>query len=74
VSQVLRSEVRCSVQRIVDVLVSQWIYDIEVLSQWWVIFFVFPALIYFVFMIVKWMVLTLPVWLPVMLATTNFKK
>jgi len=74
VSQVLRSEVRCFVQRIVDVLVSQWIYDIEVLSQWWMLLFVFPGMFYFVFMVVKWMVLTLPVWLPVMLATSKFKK
>lgn len=52
------------VKTIVDILADQWAYDIANLSQWWVIVFVFPALFYFVFMILKWAVLTLPVWLP----------
>lgn len=49
---------------IVEVLVDQWLYDVSVLSQPWVLWTVFPALIYFAFMIAKWCVLTLPVWLP----------
>jgi hypothetical protein len=53
--------------RIIDMLVSQWLYDVSVLSQWWVIFTVFPAMIYFAFMIVKWTIITTPLWTPIVI-------
>ena len=49
---------------IIDALAGQWLYDISILSQGWVIWTVLPALIYFAFMLIKWGILTVPVWLP----------
>lgn len=53
--------------QVIDMLVQQWLYDVSVLSTPWVLYTVFPALFYFMFMLLKWCVLTLPVWLPVRL-------
>ena len=50
--------------KVLDALAEQWLYDVSVLSQGWVMWLVFPAMLYFMFMIVKWLALTLPVWLP----------
>jgi hypothetical protein len=52
------------VNKVLDALAEQWLYDVSVLSQGWVMWLVFPAMLYFMFMIVKWLALTLPVWLP----------
>ena len=61
-------------QKLIEVLVSLWLYDIDILSQWWVIVTVFPALLYFAFMIIKWTILTCPLWVVVLWATGNFKR
>lgn len=50
--------------RILDMLAYQWLYDVSVLSQGWMIFTIFPAMLYMVFMIFKWTILTMPVWIP----------
>lgn len=50
--------------RILDMLADQWLYDVSVLSQGWMIFTIFPAMLYMVFMIFKWTILTMPVWIP----------
>lgn len=59
-------------QRISDVLFDQWIYDVETLSQGWVLWTVFPAMLYVVFMFIKWTVLTCPVWVPVTIIVKAF--
>ena len=43
---------------------DQWIYDIETLSEPWVIYTIFPAVSYAVFMLIKWFMLTCPIWMP----------
>jgi len=58
---------------ITEILSAQWAYDIANLSQWWVIVFIFPAFFYFVFMVIKWAVLTLPVWLPATIIISSFR-
>jgi hypothetical protein len=50
--------------RIIDALIDQWLYDISVLSTWWVLWPVIPAMIYCAFMVAKWTFITLPFWLP----------
>lgn len=50
--------------KIIEILADQWAYDVGTLSTWWVLAFVFPALLYIPFMFAKWLVLTCPVWLP----------
>ncbi len=54
--------------RIFEVLIQQWEYDIEVMSQpwmyWWLLV---PILCYVAFFFAKWSVLTAPLWLPVAL-------
>lgn len=60
--------------KVFDTLVDQWMYDISVLSQGWVIWSVLPAMIYLVFMMLKWLTLTIPVWLPVAIIVKAFKE
>ena len=59
--------------RIQSALIDQWIYDIETLSQGWMLWTVFPALFYAAFMLIKWLVLTCPVWLPVAIIVKAFR-
>ncbi len=59
--------------KVFDVLIEQWLYDVSVLSQGWVIWLVFPAMIYFVFMVLKWAILTLPCWLPFVIIAGAFR-
>jgi hypothetical protein len=61
------------VQKILDVIANQWIYDIETLSNGWVLYPVVPAILYSIFMIIKWMVLTIPLWLPLGLLIREIK-
>jgi hypothetical protein len=43
-------------------------YDIHVFSQLWMYQWVLvPAIAYLIFFLVKWAVLTIPIWLPIML-------
>lgn len=52
-------------ERITTILVEQYEYDIAVLSQPWMHWcLLIPAIAYTTFFIVKWSVLTAPVWLP----------
>jgi hypothetical protein len=63
--------------RIIDALINQWVYDIEVLSTPWVLWTIFPALFYALFMLVKWFFLTCPIWVPaaaIVQTFTNAKK
>lgn len=59
--------------KIIDALANKWLYDLNVLSQWWVVWLIFPAMLYFVFMLVKWLALTLPLWLPIAVAAGAFR-
>ena len=50
---------------IITILVEQWKYDIGVMSQPWMYYcLLIPIIFYLAFFVMKWMVLTLPIWLP----------
>lgn len=56
-----------------DVLYELWLFDIEVMSQPWMYWLVFPAIAYVMFFVAKWMFITLPVWLPMAMIVGVFK-
>ena len=48
-------------------------YDVEVFSQVWIYaVLVIPAFAYFIFFLFKWIVLTSPVWLTILMVTKGF--
>jgi hypothetical protein len=48
------------------VLVDQWIWDVEVLSNPWMYYpLLIPVMFYVPFFFMKWMILTAPFWLPI---------
>ena len=52
-------------QRLIDLLIDCYEYDVAVLSQpWMYIPLLIPAMCYLAFFFVKWTVLTAPLWLP----------
>lgn len=52
-------------ERIATLLIEQYEYDLAVLSQPWMYWcLLIPAIVYTAFFIIKWSVLTAPVWLP----------
>lgn len=52
-------------ERIATLLIEQYEYDLAVLSQPWMYWcLLIPAIAYTAFFIIKWSVLTAPVWLP----------
>jgi hypothetical protein len=61
-------------QQILDMLASQWLFDVNALSQpwmyWWALV---PAVAYASFMFLKWVVLTMPVWVPLAIVVLIFK-
>jgi len=51
--------------KIFEILIDLYIYDVEVLSQPWVLWTIVPGILYMCFMFLKWTVLTCPLWLPI---------
>lgn len=51
--------------KVLDILYGFYIYDLEVLSQQWIYWTIIPGIVYLIFFVLKWAVLTLPVWLPI---------
>ena len=48
-------------------------YDMDVFSQGWLYaWLLIPAVIYFVFFIFKWIVMTAPLWIPIRAAISGF--
>jgi len=62
------------IERIGEILLKQWEYDIAVMSQpwmyWWLLI---PIMFYLCFFFVKWAVLTAPAWLPIALIVQILK-
>jgi hypothetical protein len=50
--------------RLFELLISLYEYDIEMMSQPWMYWAIFPAIFYSIFMLIKWFVLTSPLWIP----------
>lgn len=50
------------------ILLAQFQYDVQVLSTHpWMSYWVVPALLYAMFMVIKWGVLSMPLWVPTLL-------
>ena len=61
--------------RIGDVLIDQWLWDIEVLSNpWMYIPLLIPAPLFVCFMLIKWVVLLGPVWITPYLILSALKQ
>ena len=57
------------VEKYLELLYSMLLYDLEVFSQGWLYYWLLiPAVGYFIFFLLKWMVLTVPVWMPLAIA------
>jgi hypothetical protein len=61
------------VEQYLDVLCEQFSFDVGVFSNPWILYTVIPAVLYFVFFLLKWMVLTVPVWMPFSIVVGSFK-
>ena len=49
-------------------------YDIEIFSSGWIYYWILiPAFFYFIFFILKWVVLTAPLWVPINMISRGFK-
>jgi hypothetical protein len=62
------------IERICETLIRQWEYDIAVMSQPWMYWYLVPILLYVAFFFLKWAVLTAPAWLPFALIIQSFRK
>ena len=62
------------IERILETLISQWEWDIAVMSQPWMYFLILPILGYLAFFVLKWSVLTSPVWIPLSFVFAPFVK
>ncbi len=52
----------------IELLWNTFQYDVDVFSQAWMYYWLLiPAIGYFVFFILKWIVLTAPIWIPIKL-------
>lgn len=60
--------------KIFDALINCYLFDIAVFSnKWMYIPFLIPVIFYLMFFMIKWAVLTLPLWLPPMLIMGKIK-
>lgn len=56
------------IDTILQTLLRLWLFDIYVFSQPWLYYWLLvPACFYLVFFVLKWWVITLPIWLPISL-------
>lgn len=51
-------------EKYLTILLNVFTYDVEVMSQPWMYYFVLPIIGYLIFFIIKWIALTAPVWIP----------
>ena len=59
---------------IVETLTELWLWDVEQLRNPWLYYpLCFPALFFVAFMLIKWMVLTIPLWMPIQMIVNAFK-
>lgn len=60
---------------VLTTLLNLWLWDIAVLSQPWMYYcLLIPALLFSMFVMVKWAVLTAPLWLPFVIILQAFVK
>jgi len=49
---------------ILNKLVELYLWDIEIMSQTWMYYWFFPMLVFPIFFLLKWTLLTFPIWGP----------
>lgn len=60
--------------QILETLARFYAFDLWVFTQWWLYAPLgIPAVFYFAFFVVKWWVLTLPVWMPFYVIVKAFR-
>ena len=63
------------INTIMETLIRLWKYDIEVLSQPWLYQWVLvPATGYMIFFMLKWTMLSAPLWLPISVLIRGWKQ
>lgn len=50
-------------EKYIDYLLTTIITDVEAFNHWWMLLII-PAVVYFVVLILKYFLLTMPIWLP----------
>lgn len=61
--------------RILELLVSCYEYDVAVFSKPWLYYWLLiPAGFYLMFFFIKWTVLTAPVWIPLKIMASSFRR
>lgn len=59
---------------ILNILQQMYLFDVWVFTQWWLYApFLIPAIFYFIFFVLKWITLTLPIWLPIVIVIEAIK-
>jgi len=62
-------------KEVADIIIDLWKYDISVFGQWWLYApFLIPAMCYLSFFFLKWTVITAPLWLPIAILITIFRR
>ena len=54
-------------ESILNTLLSWYTFDLWVFTQWWVYAFILPIVFYLPFFLLKWAIVTAPIWLPLRL-------
>lgn len=63
------------IEQIAQMLFEFWKFDMMIYSQWWMYApFLIPVLFYTVFFIMKWSIITAPVWLPFSIIVRSLRK
>lgn len=58
-----------------SVLYNQWMWDLSIFSNelWMYYWLCIPALFFWIFVMIKWVFLTLPVWMPLSISINALK-
>lgn len=60
---------------LLEVVIDLWKWDIAVFSQPWMYWLLcIPASVFLAFFFLKWVVITAPIWLPVVIIIKAFQK
>lgn len=62
-----------AIDKYVSYILNGFLSDVEGFNHWWMLF-ILPAAIYFMFIVLKYLVLTIPIWLPLSLILSSFKR
>lgn len=61
-------------QRLIDIYIDCFAYDVAAFSNPWLYVFVIPIIFYLWFFVVKWLILTLPIWLPLSIIASRIPR